>query len=406
MSKLQVPSDAETYIRRTRDKASQQGQTRETIEKLRDDQIKDTLQEVEQLRAKKLLDDVKKNVQTPTTTVISQIFAGKTPDEITAILEHMSPEGMQNLVALASKLDQSGNAVSVQAQPQQKDNTQMETILSIVRLMKEMQPAPPPQKDPMETALAIVKLIKETNGSGNNPQKDPLELIKTVQELNRPFYENLGKKDKELMDLKLKEIEAKQPPDLLEQLKYVKEASRELGIGGSQTSENDLRLEEMKENREIDMKRLDWEQRKYEMEQDADSQKWEQITKILQGPIGQAIQGIGNAGADRVRGSRQNPNNPKPVQTQCPNCGKSIYVDADALTAVCGSCGAILQRQGTPTPPQQQPAPQASTHVDASPEPSPPATSPSQEGNVQEEDENGPDDEEGEQQPEAEPSEQ
>ena len=123
--------------------------------------------------------------------------------------------------------------------------------------------------------------------------------------------------------------------------------AKELGIGGAK-SDIDLKLEEMRENREVDLKRLDWEQEKYKMETEADNAKWEQIGKILQGSIGDALKSVGNAGADRVRGGRSNTRTPKAIQTTCPNCQHTIYVDAEAESAICGSCGALLQKQGPP----------------------------------------------------------
>jgi hypothetical protein len=118
------------------------------------------------------------------------------------------------------------------------------------------------------------------------------------------------------------------------------------------TNDFDVRLENLRQSREVDLKKLDWEQRKWESEREDSSKKWELVKKALTGPIGQAIQSMGSAGAERVRqGARRMP---KVLEISCAQCKQPIYIDANADAVVCGKCGAFMEKQKPE--PQQQPS--------------------------------------------------
>lgn len=401
LSKSPESVDAETFIVKTKNRASALGRDEDKIAAFKRSEVDETLQEVRLLKAKKELEDAKRGIMHDTSnqnSIVNSMFQNKTPEEIDEIISKMTPENIEKLSLLVKKLDTNPlntafQQSTIQAQPQRSD---AQIMLDTIKLMKELEP-----KREDLTPILLKALVDNRNGQGGG---GAMEVIKVATELNKPVIDMMkvasdssSRKDKEIWDLKFKEIKDNQPPDLVEQVKYVKEMSGALGLGNSR-SEIDLKLEEMRENKEIDMKRLDWEQEKWKMEQEADQNKWEQISKILSGPLGQAVQGIGNAGADRLRGGRGNPaaQAPKVVQTQCPNCGNRIFVDAEADTAICGNCGAILQKSGgvaqapatpiVPTPPPPPPA--TPTRVNAQPEPAP-ANETVEEEEVDEETENG-----------------
>lgn len=398
-----ISDDAEDYVLKTKDKASRTGRVEEKLAQIEDAEVNKTLKEIDRVRAKRALDDLKKglNEQGSANPILSSMFAGKTPAEVNDMLSKMTPEAIDKLQMLISKLDPTANLLATATQPQAKGETGNEMLLKYL-LEKESKS----ERGNGLTLEGVAALITAINGTRPQVAQVPqgmnqAEMLKLILEFNRPLYDQLKVKDKDLMDAKLNEIKANMPPDFMEQVKYIKEMAPVLGLGTGGTSELDLKLEEMRENREIDMKRLDWEQEKYKLEADADVAKWEQIGKILQGPIGQAIQGIGNAGADRVRGAGAGKGKvgkqPTAIQTQCPNCQHVIYVDAEADTAICGQCGAILQKQGAVQPPQQAQAPQPEpTRVEVPKQapPAPPASTEEQE--TEGEEENGPDESEGE----------
>lgn len=374
--KKSLPEDAEEYIAMAREKASPSGRIMQRVQAANAQRLDAMTTELEVANVENALKAVKGITPAQTQTVVAQIFKDKSAEEIKEILQNMTPETIQRLQMLQKATDPVFAAMQPPPQPTQAQSGNDLLLQYLLKKADEKPaPAPQPQGITMADVVAIVRLVNETktpaptqNAQG---QGGLLETIKTVNEIQKPWIEKDTKNSKELLELKLKEIKDNQPPDLVEQVKYIKDMTGALGLGNSR-SEIDLKLEEMRENREIDMKRLDWEQKKYEMEVEADATKWEQIGRILQGPVGDVIKNVGAAGADRVRGARPaNPSGarvPKAVQTQCPNCGEVIYVDAEADTAVCGKCGATLQKAGGGSPP---PAP-APTRVDAPP-PAPPS---------------------------------
>lgn len=368
------PNDVEYYIDKTRAKASQSGRELSKIKEMRNDMVEDTYAEIEKLRAQKILDDVKRGVATNTgqNPVYTSLFQGKTPEQINEILQKMTPDAIERLHQLASRVDGS-NAVNATFQPQAPQKTETQMLIEAIKLVKEIQQPQAQQgnsaKEIVDALTAGIKLANESRPPAPPPQQagpNPVELIKLGADLQRPGIDAVNAKDRQILDLKLKEIESRIPQDPLETIKYAKEVAGTLGLSNGAKSEIDLRLAEMKQNENLEMTKIDWEKEKYKMDAENELSKYEFLGKIFEGPVGKAIQSIGNAGADRVR-PHGNPNMPKPVQTQCPNCQKIIYVDADAATAICGNCGAQLQKQAEPPP---QPAPQQEpTHVADNPSP-------------------------------------
>lgn len=379
-----LPTDLDFYAKRIKEKANPNLVVADKINKVKDDEISDTLKEVDRIRAMKLLESVKQGSGMGTNPVLTKIFEGKTTQQITEMLNEFTPEALDNLTKLANRFDNNPlNQPIVMQQPERRSSTD-ELILVILKELIAERGKMQPQQNAI-TLEGVAALIQALNsGRAQAPPQAgtggmaPMDIIKMIMEFNRPVQEQLKSKDKEVMDLRLKEMEARMPPDLADQIKYVKEMAPMLGLTGNQTNELDLRLEEMRQNREVDIKRLDWEQKKWELEQDNDANKWEQITHLLEGPLGDVIKSFGNAGADKLRGaSKLAGKMPKPIQTKCPNCDKPIFVDANADSAICGNCGAILQKQGAMQEPQPQ-APPEPTHVDAPPAEEP-ATQPAEE---------------------------
>lgn len=358
------PMDAETYVVATKNKASSVGKNIAELEKLKQNSLEDKLLEIQSLKAQQIIDDLKKGYSTPQTNVLGQIF-NKSPEDIARMLENMSPQAMNNLIALSTAGNQ---PVPIQTPPPQtQQNDAVLTMLLKYVLESNKQPPPPPANSTKEMLEAMAMIIKIMN-ENNKPQQNSngADIFKLLMEYNKPLLDQLKNKDKEIMDARIKEIEAKMPGTLEDQIKYIQDIAPVLGLGrGGGTSAYDIQLEEMRQNREIDLKRLDWEQAKYEMEQQSDMAKWEQIGKLFQGPLGDVLRNMGTAGAERVRGGKPSNRMPQPVKTNCPNCGQAIYVDSTSDIEICGHCGALLQQQQQRQQPEQpQPSP---AHVEEQP---------------------------------------
>jgi hypothetical protein len=143
----------------------------------------------------------------------------------------------------------------------------------------------------------------------------------------------------------------------LEWYRGQKELMKEFGVTAGGKSEVDLKLAEMGQTERLENRKLDWEMRKSEKQEEADTRKWEQIGRIFEGPVGRVMENFGKAGADKLRGTPSK-NALKPVQVACPNpnCKKPFYADEKAESVICPHCGSILEKQtATSPPPQPQP---------------------------------------------------
>lgn len=119
----------------------------------------------------------------------------------------------------------------------------------------------------------------------------------------------------------------------------------------------DVKLEELRQNREIDLKKIDFEIQKWHHSNDDGDKKWGLVEKLASGPIGSAISSMGNATALRLSRGRKNP---QVTRISCPNCNNQTFLDASAETAPCGVCGSLLARQAK-SPGPQTPEPEQSS---------------------------------------------
>lgn len=366
-----IPEETEQYITMAKSKNAVAGRAMKQLNQMKGERIQSALQDIELANVLKELEAARSGLGGMTQELIlARLFQDKSPEQINDMLATMSPEAIRNLTELAKSIEpkgavsknETGNDMLLRylMEKENKRESSTKELLELIKIMKELTPAAPQQ------------VSVQAPPSAQSSINSAVEIVKILNDFNRPFYDTLSKKDKEIMDVKLEALKANMPGSLKDQIEYVKEMAPVLGLGGGgQTSELDLKLESMRQNQDLDNRRLDWEQEKWKMEAENDLHKWEQIGKILQGPVGDVLRNVGNAGAHRISGSGGSGSRiPKPIQTACPNCGQTIYVDAEADSAVCGRCGAVLQRQGAATPPpvapQAGPAPQpTSTHVDA-----------------------------------------
>jgi len=150
----------------------------------------------------------------------------------------------------------------------------------------------------------------------------------------------------------------------------------ETAVKTSETNLLDIKLEELKQSKELDNRKLDWEQHKWDTDKQDEGKKWDMVKDVLTGPVGDVVKSLGAAGAERMRGKRP----PKVTSTVCPQCNGTIFVDEAATTAVCGLCGSVLAKQssGPPEPSAPEPQPQPQTEQPQESEQPKPSTKPKQ----------------------------
>jgi hypothetical protein len=221
-----------------------------------------------------------------------------------------------------------------------------ESVDSLVKVAETM-------ANQIKTGFEIARQQQAQPQSNTNPLEMAVQFIKALGEMVR---EDVRKP--------LEEAVAKiQPqPSALEQILMddkLFERAKELGLFGGRpqeglTTEAALRLqkeiEQLKTERDVKIEELKQAHEKWKMEMQAEMHRWEQVGKILQGPVGQFVQMIGGATADRIRGQPQAQKGSAPPgvqveQISCPSCQKQFYVNALADYAVCPFCAMVLQKK-------------------------------------------------------------
>jgi len=194
----------------------------------------------------------------------------------------------------------------------------------------------------------LAQLIKQERaerimnmGKGKNTTRDPVEQLLTYQKL-------------------MKEITPQQPRSDLDIYmaaeKHILDKEVRRGAAGS-SNMVDLKIAEMNQDRELDLERIRWEQKKFLLEHDRDEGKWEKITGMF-GPILQAnlpaikhavtsvAQGVSKSiarEAENIGNPRQN--NPETMQIACPTCSKPMGIPSNVPQGTpvkCPSCSSMF----------------------------------------------------------------
>ena len=127
------------------------------------------------------------------------------------------------------------------------------------------------------------------------------------------------------------------------------QATKEIvATAGGNKSEIDLKLEEMRESHDIDMKKIEMDWQKYLDSKESQKELMgtvKDVVKIVgEGPIGKIISDLGEGAKNRIEGGPRVPM----VKVQCPSCGAGFSANQRLEQVMCPACGANLQRQPTP----------------------------------------------------------
>ena len=257
------------------------------------------------------------------------------------------------------------------AEPQQREAPQeAKNILDAVRIGVEVAK---PQKSEGGSLGEIVKGMADMFKTGvevgrgqaqpQQPQQNTFEMMKQYHEMFlKPVLDQLTNKDKEIMQMRMDQIEKRLTTQVSPQdyIKTIKQTSEELGLSSAGKGEIDIKLEEMRQAHDVDMAKLGFETRKWEHQKDSEGKTIEQVKDLIktvtEGPVGEVLKSLGDAGADKIRGSGKK-NSPNIVPITCPNC-QGKFPANDQLTKInCPLCGAELQKATVPTPPNVQSPP-------------------------------------------------
>lgn len=135
--------------------------------------------------------------------------------------------------------------------------------------------------------------------------------------------------------------------------------SKNLSGGSGTANQFSLKLEEMRELHDVDMEKLRWEQKKYFLEMERDSNKWENLGKmfnpIFQDPrIQEQTKKIMHGVGERLANSVLNVGNPdghgsaeaETLKLTCPGCKTQLEIPKQSigpgLKVKCASCGELF----------------------------------------------------------------
>lgn len=292
------------------------------------------------------------------TNFLQNLFAGRSPGEIKEILGSLTPEDIDKIVAM------NGNAFSDLRNLARSPSSDSKTVLEAVRTGVEVAKVQGNQGVDLKGMAEIFKAVAEATKAQqpSQPQANVYEtLVKSTLDELKATREQMATQERLRIEKEIAELRARPSgiDDLLYNEEKVSRAKKIFGGTDSATAnEFTLKKEEMQQKERLETRRMDIEEKKWDKEQEAGDRTVVLVKDVLSGPVGRVLERFGNAGADRVRGGPSK-NALKSVQIVCANanCKKPFYADENALSVVCPHCGAVLEKQGSASPPPQPQSP-------------------------------------------------
>ncbi|MCJ7633800.1 zinc-ribbon domain-containing protein, partial [Candidatus Bathyarchaeota archaeon] len=212
-----------------------------------------------------------------------------------------------------------------------------------------------------ETALKISKMDDKIRKGKKRKAREPNTMEKIIFESKVVLLNEIKTPERFVLEAGkvreyLRNYQNNNFVDLKDYIKQVTESAKALGLSGGGKSEIDLKLEDMRQGRDLDNRRIDLEEKKWLYEQENSGKTMEQVTNLIktvgEGPIGKAIENMGSGVGERLKTGKNN-NSPQLIKIQCPKCYGQFSVNPALQTVSCTHCGAVLQ--STPPTPQSQP---------------------------------------------------
>jgi len=213
---------------------------------------------------------------------------------------------------------------------------QFRTGVEIAQKMTPATPAPAPQQDPWKGVEMVMDIVKDT-------VKQPIKEMTERLQPQPGFFEQL------LMN-----------PDLFARAK-------ELGIfggrpsGGAGTSEMDLKIEQLRTERDLGMKKIDLEWKKSMLERESQDKRTDNLlaalaplSAVIAGPVNQRMRQFGQQQASAhnpgtTAGSMPPLSNTILIRCSCGYEGPMTFPGPPPDTIPCPSCGQTLIVGGAPS---------------------------------------------------------
>ena len=326
-------------------------------------------QELENLEFDALIAEQKKKLKDASPETIDHrqtanfaemLFAGRRPEEIKQILSTLTQEEIDRLAYIASSMNPNNFANlrgSLQA-----PNTSTKDIVEALKVGIELAKKPESNGFSAKDLLDAIKTGIEISKAQQPPvqqQQDPMAMYRMVQEIVQPFQQASINHERQMQELKMKDIEAK-IVDPVAYVKNIKSVAADLGLTSSGAgNEFTLKKAEMDQTERLETKKLDWEMKKWELDKEKEGSTLDTVKQILEGPAGEILKSFGNAGAERLRGGgKANSNGQMQSQqiakVKCPNCAGDFSANTQLSQIQCPLCGVQLQSGNQPAPQQEQ----------------------------------------------------
>lgn len=321
------------------------------------------LAELEEVQLEAMISEAKKKIQDSQTfqqplqpiqaqTFAQLLLAGRKPEEVTQILDSLSPEHIEKLVLITSAMN--SNQLSTVTQLLRKPETDVKETIELINTIVKLNQQQSGGGNVETIAKSMAEMFKTgvelgKSQSSKSQEQNPIETLKMYHEtFIKPLLDQGTQKDKEIWDMRFKELESRQV-NPIEYLLQIKKMAGELGLSPAGTNEMDLKKLEMQQNKELDDRRITWEEKKWEMQQEKDAKMVDTIVGAVKEIGGPLAKNLGGAAADRIRGGSTTP---QLSRAQCPNCKGVFQVNPSLSTVQCPLCGVTLSSQ--PQQPQQQ----------------------------------------------------
>jgi len=280
------------------------------------------------------------------------MFVGRKPEEIKEILDALGPEHMQKLAMISSAMTPNNfqDFRGFMQQPSITAKDIVEALKTGVEVAKVQNQSSGNMESMMKSMAEVFKAGVEVAKGQAPSQQNPLATLKEYHEtFIAPLLSQLSQRDKDLTDLKIREVESR-IVNPMEYIKQVKAMANDLGLSPAGKSEIDLKLAEMAQTERLENRRIDWEMAKHEDQKESDKQLYGLIGKVVEGPVAKVTESLGGAAADRLRGGKQQGGN-QGLQVRCMACQDLFVVDPRLNLITCPNCGAQMAKQ--PSPQQQ-----------------------------------------------------
>lgn len=304
------------------------------------------------------------------TNLASTLFTGRTPNEIKEILSTLTQEEIDRLAYIASSTNQNGFAnLRGAMQPQ---NSSLKETIEVIKLILSMQQPQQPVNNgfDMKGIAEIFKAGVEAARVQQQPQPVNAQndvqyklVENTLAEL-KATREQMANQERLKLEKDIETLKNRPSPmeELAQSVEQMQKYQKVFGGDSATANEYTLKKTELEQTERLETKKLEWEMSKWEKEKEADMAKYGIVKTVLEGPVGDVLKSLGNAGAARVRGnapagaSDQSTQANLPPNTNCPACNNPFYADPLKEQVTCPHCKSILQK-ATPEQPSTRAQP-------------------------------------------------